>query len=188
MTNAISILSRLPDDELVALVRRGRHDAFAEIDARYRGPLLGFARRLLGGSDEAQDVVQDSLARAHRSLIASDRPVALHAWLYTIVRNRALDVLRSPKRGHAELSDAVHAAPEAHCDPFAQAVQRDAMRRLVHDIQALPDRQRAALVLREIDGLSYEEVAERLHVTLPATKSLLVRARAGLDRARPAAA
>jgi RNA polymerase sigma-70 factor, ECF subfamily len=182
-----SILSRAGDEHLVALVRVGRADAFAEIDARYRGPLLGYARRMLGGSDDAEDVVQDALAKAHRSLIASDRAIALHAWLYAIVRNRALDVLRSPKRGHAELGEDVTPALESTVDPFTRVVERDELRGVVAAILALPDRQRAALVLRELDGLSYDEVAGRLDITLPATKSLLVRARANLAEARAAA-
>ena len=174
-----SILSRAGDERLVELVRAGRADAFAEIDGRYRGP-LGYARRMLGGSDEAEDVVQEALANAHRALVASNRSIALHAWLYAIVRNRALDVLRSPKRGHAELNEAVTAAPDSAVDPFTRVAERDEVRGVVAAILALPDRQRSALLLRELDGLSTTRSRGAWTSLSRPLKSLLVRARANL--------
>jgi len=180
-------LTSLSDDELVARFRAGDDAPFDEIHRRYHGPLLGFARRMLSaGGRDAEDVVQDALIRAYRGLRATDRPMALRPWLYMIVRNRALDELRSPQRAGAfddELVlNAVPTADAAHC-----VEQRDEMRRLVAEIGRLPERQRMALVLREFDGCSHVETAERLRTTVPATKSLIIRARSNLHAAVSAA-
>jgi RNA polymerase sigma factor (sigma-70 family) len=179
-------LTTLSDDDLVARFRSGDDAPFDEIHRRYRGALLAFARRMLRGTGhDADDVVQDALIRAYRGLRATDRPMALRPWLYMIVRNRALDELRAPRRGGArdELGlDAVPAPDAAQC-----AQQREEVRRLVAEIARLPERQRLALVLREFDGCSHVETARRLRTTVPATKSLLVRARSTLGAAVQAA-
>lgn len=180
-------LATLPDDELVARFRAGDDAPFDEIHRRYHRPLLAFARRMLNATGrDAEDVVQDAFIRAYRALRASGRPIALRPWLYTIVRNRALDELRAPERAGTfddELAlDAVPARDAAH-----RAEQRDEMRRLVAEIARLPERQRMALVLREFDGCSHVEAAARLHTTVAATKALIVRARSNLNAAVRAA-
>src|SRR5688572_20798415 len=89
----------MSDDELVARFRSGDDAPFDEIHRRYHRPLTSFARRMLAGTGhDADDVVQDAFIRAYRGLRATDRPMALRPWLYMIVRNRALDELRSPHR------------------------------------------------------------------------------------------
>ena len=87
------------DEQLVDLVRSGDDRAFTAIHDRYEARLHAYARQLLGGAHhDAEEVVQDAFVRALRALRADDREMALKAWLYTIVRNRALDVLRRPVR------------------------------------------------------------------------------------------
>ncbi len=180
-------LTSLTDDELVAHLRSGVDAAFCEMDRRYRPALTGFARRmLLGSGHDADDVVQDALIRAHRALRATDRAMALRPWLYMIVRNRALDQLRSPQRSESyDDAMAMHAVPDA--DPAHRVQERDEMRRIVEEIGRLPERQRIALVMREFDGRSHVETARALHTTVPATKSLIVRARDNLHTAVHAA-
>ncbi len=180
-------LTTLSDDELVARFRRGDDAPFDEIHRRYRAALLAFARRMLNASGrDAEDVVQDALIRAYRGLRVTDRPMALRPWLYMIVRNRALDELRSPQRaGTFDDEFALNAVPTADA---AQCVeQRDEMRQLVAEIARLPERQRLALVMREFDGRSHAETARALQTTVPATKSLIIRARSNLGAAVHAA-
>src|SRR3954465_4233512 len=87
------------DEQLVDLVRSGDDRAFAEIHERYEARLLGCARQLLGGAHhDAEEVVQDAFVRALHALRADDREMALKAWLYTIVRTRALAALPRPVR------------------------------------------------------------------------------------------
>jgi RNA polymerase sigma factor (sigma-70 family) len=177
----------LTDDQLVTCFRAGNDAAFSEIDRRYRTLLTAFARRMLNGSGhEADDVVQDALIRAYRGLRVTDRPMVLRPWLYMIVRNRALDQLRTPQRGGCYDDEVglvvVPAADPAHC-----VAEREEMRELVAEIGRLPERQRLALVMREFDGRSHAETALALQTTVPATKSLLIRARSNLGAALHAA-
>jgi RNA polymerase sigma factor (sigma-70 family) len=176
----------LSDDDLVARFRAGDDAPFDEIHRRYRSPLIAFARRMLNGTGhDADDVVQDALIRAYRALRVTDRPMALRPWLYMIVRNRALDELRSPPRAGTYDFDSERAVPTADAAQCAQ--ERDEMRRLVAEIGRLPERQRMALVMREFDGCSHLETARRLQTTVPATKSLIIRARSTLGAAVHAA-
>lgn len=180
-------LSTCTDTELVARFRAGEDAAFAAIHGRYRSALTAFAARMLNGTGhDADDVVQDAFIRAHRGLRATDQAMALRPWLYMIVRNRALDDLRAPRRTDSLDDEAVLVAlPGA--DPAHHAQQRAELRALVEDIARLPERQRLALVMRELDDRTHVETAAALSTTVPATKSLLVRARASLQHARAAA-
>jgi RNA polymerase sigma factor (sigma-70 family) len=175
-----ALLRARPDEQLVAAYRAGRDEAFAVIAERYRERLVAYARHMLRsrGQAAAEDVVQDVLLRAYRALRADARQIALRAWLYRIAHNRCLDELRS-ERPTGELHDGVASAE----DPVASFGRRERLRELVGDIQGLPAQQRSALVIRELDGLSYAELAEALDTTLPAVKSLLVRARVNLAAA-----
>lgn len=181
------MLELLPDPRLVALVRAGRDDAFATIVERYQGQLLGFARRLLRGTGhDAEDVVQDAFLRAYKSLRATDNAMHLRPWLYMIVRNRAMDDLRRAGGGRfvaAELDEVEHVAVARGLDPAERAVERELLREVVAEMQRLPERQKLALVMRELDGASHVEMSERLGTSIPATKSLLVRARTTLQEA-----
>jgi RNA polymerase sigma factor (sigma-70 family) len=173
-------LRSLSDDGLVARFRAGDDAAFTVIHDRFRTPLLAFARRMLRGSGhDPEDVVQDAFIRAYRGLRVTDRPMVLRPWLYMIVRNRALDELRAPQRTDCfDDQTALVAVPAA--DPAQRVAERDEMRALVAEIGRLPERQRMALVLREFDGCTHAETARALHTTVPATKSLIIRARSNL--------
>jgi RNA polymerase sigma factor (sigma-70 family) len=182
-------LATLTDDQLVLRFRNGDDAAFSEIHRRFRAALTAFARRMLHGSGhDADDVVQDAFIRAYRGLRATDRAMALRPWLYMIVRNRALDELRAPRRidTYEDESVRMHAVPDG--DPAQRCEQRDEMRFIVEEIARLPERQRMALVLREFDGHTHAETARALDTTVPATKSLIIRARANLKDAVLAAA
>lgn len=179
-------LTTLSDDDLVTRFRGGDDAPFDEIHRRYRAPLIAFARRMLSGTGhDDDDIVQDAFIRAYRGLRVTDRAMTLRPWLYMIVRNRALDELRSPRRAGAFDIESERAVPTADA---AQCVeQRDEMRQLVAEIARLPERQRMALVMREFDGCSHVETARRLRTTVPATKSLIIRARSNLGAAVHAA-
>jgi RNA polymerase sigma factor (sigma-70 family) len=180
-------IARLTDDELVARFRSGDDAAFSEMHRRYRGALTAFARRMLRGSGhDADDVVQDALIRAYRGLRVTDRPMALRPWLYMIVRNRALDALRTPRRTD-EYDDELRLRPIDDADPACRFAGSEEMRQIVAEIGRLPERQRLALVMRELDGRTHAETARALHTTVPATKSLIIRARSNLHAAVRAA-
>jgi len=178
-----SMLASLADGTLVGLIAAGSDDAFAALDARYRRRLVRYARTYAGGGTaDAEDAVQDALVRAVRALRRGSRPDAVGPWLHRIARNCALD-LAAARRRHpvVELADHAHAVAE---DAAATVERRLGMRGLVADVGELPATQRSALLLRELEGRSYADIADELDVTVPAVKSLLVRARQGLKRAR----
>ena len=175
-----TLLSSVSDDELVTRVRCGNDDAFAEIFRRYRAPLRSFAARILAGtSQDADDITQDAFIRAHRGLLVTSKPITLRPWLYMIVRNQAIDVLRA-LRSPGSLTEDEWQLEAVNCDPADRMAERDEVRELVAQIGLLPERQRMALVMREFDGRSHEETARLLHTTVPATKSLIIRARSNL--------
>jgi RNA polymerase sigma factor (sigma-70 family) len=169
------------DDQLVALFRAGHDEAFGVIHDRYRQRLLAYARQMLGGSrSDAEDVLQDVFLRAYHALRVDARPVTLRAWLYRVAHNRCIDQLRRPTPAAADIFD-LNRAPQQ--DPLDAAERREDFRRLIEDVRRLPEQQRSALLMREMEGLSYNELADALGVTVPAIKSLLVRARIGLVEA-----
>jgi RNA polymerase sigma-70 factor (ECF subfamily) len=175
------------DEHLVDLVRAGDDRAFDAIHARYEQRLIGYARQTLGGAHhDAEEVVQDAFVRALAALRADEREMALKPWLYTIVRNRALDVLRRPART-TDLELHAPVLHDASADPHERVTRAEDLRTLVGDLKRLPERQRTALVMHELGGASHETIARHLHVSAGGSKALVCRARAGLARERAVA-
>src|SRR3954447_16981249 len=175
------------DEQLVGLVRAGDDRAFTAIHDRYEPRLLAYARQLLGGAHhDAEEVVQDAFVRALHALRADDREMALRAWLYTIVRNRALDVLRRPVRT-TDLEPHAAVLADAGGDPHERLARNEELGPLVASMKRLPARQRTALVMHEMGGCSHRAIAEHLDVTTGGSKALVSRARAWLAQARAAA-
>lgn len=171
------------DTALVAALRDGDETAFDAIYQRYAAELRIYARRLLGAArHDAEDVVQDAFIRALASLRSTDRPMTLRPWLYAIVRNRALDELRRPHRRHlADRLEPIEIAElSAVGDPHDALLRREALDGVLTAINALPPRQRLALVLRELGDHSHDEVAATLGVSRGASKTLVHRAKTAL--------
>jgi RNA polymerase sigma factor (sigma-70 family) len=183
--HARSPLLRLQSDErLVTLIRRGSTAAFEVLVARYHARLLAFCRHLLSSREDAEDVLQEVFSAAFNAILDDDRPINVRPWLYRIARNRSLNHLR---RIQAVGVDSMDIHLSEHGATTADKVhEREEFRMLVGDIQGLPETQRTALVLREMDALSYEQIAEAMETTVPSVKSLLVRARVSLAEAAEA--
>jgi RNA polymerase sigma factor (sigma-70 family) len=164
----------------VALFRAGHDDAFRVIHDRYRQRLFAYTRQMLPRRPDAEDALQDVFVRAYSGLRATEGQLVLRAWLYRIAHNRCIDELRRPAPPPPELLEIVR--PPVH-DPIAAADQRESLRRLVADVRRLPEQQRSALLMRELGGMAYADMASALGVTVPAVKSLLVRARIALAQA-----
>ncbi|HZV73171.1 MAG TPA: sigma-70 family RNA polymerase sigma factor [Conexibacter sp.] len=180
-----SPLLRLQSDErLIALVRRGNHGAFEVLVGRYQSRLLAFCRHMLGSREDAEDVLQEVFAAAFNAILADERPINARPWLYRIARNRSLNHLRRVQPIGVDSMD-VHFSE--HGTTTADKVdKREQFRELIADVGELPETQRTALLLREIDALSYEQIAEAMETTIPSVKSLLVRARVSLAEAAEA--
>jgi RNA polymerase sigma factor (sigma-70 family) len=180
-----SPLLRLQTDErLVALIRRGHHGAFEALVQRYQPRLLAFSRHMLGSTEDAEDVLQEVFAAAFNAICADDRPINARPWLYRIARNRCLNHLRRPQPSGQDSMDVFER--DGGLTTADTVHKREEFRHLVADVQELPETQRTALLLREIDALSYEQIAEAMDTTVPSVKSLLVRARVALAEAAEA--
>jgi RNA polymerase sigma factor (sigma-70 family) len=180
-----SPLLRLQSDEkLVAMIRRGNNSAFDALVQRYQPRLLAFCRHMLSSQEDAEDVLQEVFAASYNALLADERPINARPWLYRIARNRCLNHLRRPR---ASGQDSMDVFEKDNGATTAETVhRREEFRQIVADVQELPETQRTALLLREIDALSYDQIAEAMDTTVPSVKSLLVRARVGLAEASEA--
>ncbi len=180
-----SPLLRLQGDEkLVALVRNGNNAAFEALVQRYQPRLLAFCRHMLSSQEDAEDVLQEVFAASYNALLGDNRPINARPWLYRIARNRCLNHLRKPK---AAGQDSMDIFERDNGTTTAETVhQREEFRDIVSDVGELPETQRTALLLREIDALSYDQIAEAMDTTIPSIKSLLVRARVSLAEASEA--
>ncbi|MGB8875768.1 MAG: sigma-70 family RNA polymerase sigma factor, partial [Solirubrobacteraceae bacterium] len=164
----------------MALFRAGHDEAFRVIHDRYRQRLFAYTRQMLIHRQDAEDALQDIFVRAYSGLRASNRELALRAWLYRVAHNRCIDQLRRPAPPPPEVLELLRSPVH---DPIAEADRRESLRRLIADVRRLPDQQRSALLMRELGGMSYTDMSDALGVTIPAVKSLLVRARLGLAQA-----
>jgi RNA polymerase sigma-70 factor (ECF subfamily) len=186
------LLSRRSDEDLVAAVRDGSSHAAEALVARYEAQLTGYARSLLGGAHhDAEEAVQVALLRALASLRRdTGRAIALKPWLYAITRNGCIDRLRrgGRDRGSVELGKVEALLADAgDTDPHAALLRREEVAATVTALRGLPRRQREALVGHELEGRSHQELADRLDVSVGATKALVCRARASLQPRRAAA-
>jgi RNA polymerase sigma factor (sigma-70 family) len=172
------------DDRLIAMARAGNPGAFETIVDRYQGRLLGFCRQMLGSTEDAEDVLQEVFVNAYKAMLADEREINLRPWLYRIARNRCLNHLRKPTADAQESMDLV---PAVEAASTAEKVHnREEFRQLLADVGKLPETQRSALLLREMDAMSYEEIAQAMETSVPSVKSLLVRARISLAEASQA--
>jgi RNA polymerase sigma factor (sigma-70 family) len=172
------------DDRLISMVRSGNAGAFETMVDRYQGRLLGFCRQMLGSTEDAEDVLQEVFVNAYRAMLADEREINLRPWLYRIARNRCLNHLRKPTADAQESMDMV---PMVEAASTAEKVHnREEFRQLLSDVSKLPETQRSALLLREMDAMSYEEIAQAMETSVPSVKSLLVRARISLAEASQA--
>jgi RNA polymerase sigma factor (sigma-70 family) len=167
-----SVLRSQSDERLVDLVRAGSEPAFEAIVARYRGALLRYCRNILPDA-RAEDAVQQTLVSAFNAMKQNDADINLRPWLYRIAHNTALNALRDRGLRHAELEESFDGVER----PDQATERRQHLREVLGAVQSLPERQRDAVVLRELEGRSYEEIAGELGVTGGAVRQLLNRAR-----------
>ncbi|HEY1834569.1 MAG TPA: sigma-70 family RNA polymerase sigma factor [Solirubrobacteraceae bacterium] len=169
------------DERLVALVRRGVAAAFEALYDRHSRELLAFCIYMLGSRQDAEDALQATYASAYRALLSSRRSVALRPWLFTIARNECLTILRR-RRPVVELNGELAVSG----DPVRHSELREEMREMLEGLRRLPERQRTALVLAEVNDLSQSEIGAVLGVRAAQVKAYIYQARANLTSERQA--
>ena len=155
---------------------RGARAALPAAAARLLPPHARLARRT------PRTCSRRSSPPSFNAMLADDRPINARPWLYRIARNRCLNHLRRPQPAGQDSMDVFERDDGATTADTVH--RREEFRQIVADVQDLPETQRTALLLREIDALSYDQIAEAMDTTVPSVKSLLVRARVIAGRGR----
>lgn len=164
------------DAELVESSLGGSDVAFGELIRRYQDLLYRHAERMTGRPDDAEDVVQATFIKAHRSLRSCRDPDRVGAWLFRIGANACKDLLKSRRRTMMSLDDVASLAAEDG-DPEADAEWSRVRSEITLALQRLPEEQREAFLLKHVEGWSYADMADCLGVSIPALKMRVHRAR-----------
>jgi len=175
------VRGRRSDEALARRAGEGDDDAFAVLYGRYAPRLEAYCRSIVRHEEDARDAVQTTMTKALVALRRRDREIVVRPWLFRIAHNEAVTVLRR-RRPVAELSDLV---ADAGLDPHGRAVLREEIGATLDCIRALPDRLAHPLLLREVSGLSYDEVGAVLGEPPEAARKAVFEARSalGIDRA-----
>lgn len=167
---------RPPDAELVRRVLDGRRDAYGLLVRRYQERLYGFALGMVGDSDAASDLVQDSLIKAYTRLDSCRNPAKFESWIYQILRNRCRDFLKNIRREHEPLDD--HPTLGARREGPARDFERSRLRQTLREaLDTLPSSHREAFLLKHLHGHSYREISEMLDASVSAVKMRVHRSR-----------
>ena len=166
----------LGDERLARLAAAGHERAFTIVYQRYHQPLYRYCRSILHNDADAQDALQSTFAAAFAALGRGQRDAPIRPWLYCIAHNEAVSALRR-RRPTAELSAASGAWTTSAEDRVAERAE---LRMLLRDLHKLSERQRSALVMRELSGLSHEDIAIALGTSLGTAKQTIYEARRSL--------
>jgi RNA polymerase sigma factor (sigma-70 family) len=176
MTGRPLPLARFGDERLARLVAGGDERAFATLYERYHQPLYRYCRSIVRNDTDAQDALQSAFAGALVALRRAQRSAPVRPWLFRIAHNEAISLLRLRRDGEV-LSEASEPSVASAED---EAGDRERFGLLVADLRELPDRLRGALLMRELSGLSHEEIAIVLGTSVGAAKQAIFDARRGL--------
>lgn len=174
------------DVELMTLIGNGDHAAFAELVQRHQHAVVGTVAKMLGNPSDAEDIAQQVFLRVWRHAKRYRPDAKFTTYLFTITRNLVFNETRRRGRKKEVSADAreenSHTLIEAdpNQQPDAELLQEELRRAVDTAIAALPETQRLAVVLRRYEQMPYEEIADVLHITVSAVKSLLFRARTTL--------
>ncbi len=166
----------LPDAAIARRAADGDERAFAAIFERYHQDLYRYCAAMLGNAEDAHDAVQNTMLKVLQALPGERRELKLKAWLYRIAHNEAIDLIRARREGEPIDAEALAGAG----GPAEQAEARARLQQLIADIAELPPRQRGALVMREMNGLSYEQIGEALETSPAVARQTIYEARLSL--------
>lgn len=171
-------LAAASDAALVRAARLGDDDAFGEVVDRYGPGMLRYARRLVNGSDaDAGEVVQEAFISAWKSLDSFRGESSLKTWLFRLVHRRAVDLLRHRRPTPIDdelLSRVVRVADD---NPLQDVLDSELLEALQEALDELPWNQRSAWLLREVEGLGYDEIAHAMGTTVGSVRGHLHRGR-----------
>ena len=178
------------DKELVKRAQRGERGAFDLLVLRYQHKVIKLVSRLLRDPTEAEDVAQEAFVKAYRALGSFRGDSAFYTWLYRIAVNTARNTMAARQRrpldyeaGLSEGEQAVVESRQRHVDtPEASVLSAEIRETINETVEQLPEDLRTAIVLREVEGLSYEEIAAAMDCPVGPVRSRIFRAREAIDR------
>lgn len=184
-------MSDTSDQQLVERVQQGDKAAFDLLVLRYQSRIAALVSRFIRDTDEVQDVTQEAFIKAYRALGNFRGDSQFYTWLYRIAVNTAKNYLvsrnRRPPGADIDVDDAMHFEGESKlkdiASPESKLMSEELMNTVNVTIQSLPEDLRAALTLREYDGLSYEDIAEVMDCPVGTVRSRIFRARDTVDKA-----
>jgi len=165
---------RMDDRELMLRVKAGDHAAFESLVEGHRDRTVNFLYRMVGDADEAEDLAQEAFLRVYKARRRYEPMAQFSTWLYRISYNLALSHYRQKGRRRFE---ALGEAPATNPGPEAHLASQETVRHVWEALDALPPKQRMALVLTRFEDCSYERAAEVMKTTKAAIRSLVARAR-----------
>src|SRR3989442_2934484 len=168
------------DQDVVKACLAGDANAYAGLVERYGGRVFNIALRITGDADAANDCAQEAFIRAYRALHQYDPALPFGPWLYRITTNASLNHVRRWHAHEAPVEELPESPEDQEAGPEATALGREALGEVVAAMGELPAAYRAALTLRHMQQLSYQEVADALEIPLGTVKTHLHRARAAL--------
>ena len=178
---------KLSDHQLIEATKAGDEDAFAEIVNRYRNPITNYVYRFLNDYEEAVDLAQETFVRVYFALERYHTEYAFSTYIYRIATNLAISELRKRKRRKLlsltglfqteEGNEIEFQPPDLKPLPDEDLLDNEQSQTIARAIATLPEKYRAAIVLRDVEGRSYEEIANILELGLGTTKSRISRAR-----------
>jgi RNA polymerase sigma factor (sigma-70 family) len=175
-SSGAGVAKLLSDAQLVRRAAKGDQRAFAVIYQRYGQSLYRYCFSIVGRAEEAQDALQNTMVKALRALPGEQRQIQLKPWLYRVAHNESIELLRK-RREDAELD------PEllpSGAEPEEAAAHRERLRRLLKDLGELPERQRGALVMRELAGFDFAQIGEALGTSAAVARQTVYEARLSL--------
>ncbi|HNE25569.1 MAG TPA: RNA polymerase sigma factor RpoE [Pseudomonadales bacterium] len=182
--------ARDTDEQLVARVQKGDKRSFDLLVLKYQHKVLALVRRYVKDHAEAEDVAQESFVKAYRAIASFRGDSAFYTWLYRIAVNTAKNTLDARKRRPASDIDIDEVEDYAFSDalrveenPENLLATQDLHRVVEETLAGLPEELRRALMLREFDGLAYEEIAEVMECPIGTVRSRIFRAREAIDEA-----
>lgn len=170
------------DSDLIQLCLAGHRDAFDSLVTRHYRAIYNMVYRMLGNSEDAADLTQEAFVRIYTRLDTFQLDRSFLAWARTVASNLCIDHLRRRRTPPVSLDERLESGQQ-HADfgpgvsPEEQLEMAEDSRRVLAAVQQLPEKQRAVLVLRHIEGLKLEEIAETLRMPLGTVKTMLFRGR-----------
>jgi len=181
------------DRALVEQAQKGDQAAFRKLVERHQRRAFAIAISLVRDENDAREIVQEAFLRVFRSLDRFQGSSSFFTWLYRIVTNLAIDLMRKPARREAELFDNPAVSEDAEAFPFISRIdgsdpmdavrRREIAERIQQALDALPPYHRAVILMREVEGMSYQQMAEAMRVSKGTIMSRLFHARQKLQKA-----